>query len=122
MLKFNFFKTLTLGVFVLVSLQTHAQSLIDPGISSHNYKMPNKAKFATGAHQFIVTRQIADGGKTQTPKYAAQASTLFEVKDKKKVNTINPLAIVANYKTQAGFKGFEKSERLTTSSLNQVVQ
>ena len=115
------FKTLAFAAGFLFSVQAGAQSLSDPGISSHNYKMPNKAKMAgVSTQQIVLTkRSFKTNPKAahQTPKYAAMPATEISAKGKSTDNVINPLHSVANYKAQAVYKPEEKTQAMMTCSL-----
>ena len=121
MFKLVSIKTLAFASGVLFSIHSQAQTLTDPGISSHNYKMPNKAKMAgLSTQQIVLTKQSFKADlKTahQTPKYAARPATIIASKRQKVTNVINPLNSVANYKAQAVYKPEEKTQAMMTCSL-----
>lgn len=86
-------------------------SIVDPGISTHNYKHPNKAaKAKTLKNDGIVVNNIntiESYSKQQnsryvstTPKYAPRATPLIVTRTyKKEAIDINPLISPRNYKT-----------------------
>lgn len=86
-------------------------SIVEPGISTHNYKHPNKAaKAKTLKNDGIVVNNIntiESYSKQQnsrfvstTPKYAPRATPLIVTRTyKKEAVDINPLISPRNYKT-----------------------
>jgi len=114
-------KTFAFFAGVLFSIHLQAQTLTDPGISSHNYKMPNKAKMAgLSSHQIVLAKQsFKTDSKSahQTPKYAAAPATVISVKTQQSTNVINPLHSVANYKAQAVYRPEETTQAMMTCSL-----
>jgi hypothetical protein len=111
MSKKSFFSALILVAFVTAS--AYAQSIVDPGTSTHNYKHPNKAAKAkargtqnsvTVANANTVENyyKMQNRGKyvNTTPKYAPRPSSLVLIRtyDKEGVD-INPLVNPRNYKT-----------------------
>ena len=106
-----------------ISFTAKAQSnQVDPGISTHNYKHPNKAaKARTQRTDEIVVSNIntiETYSKQQnsryvstTPKYAPRATPLvFERTYQKEGVDINPLISPRNYKTPANAERAQKSE------------
>lgn len=95
--------TALLGVSVLSLTFAVAQSnQVDPGISTHNYKHPNKAKAAkkqsTGNTVTVAT--IQQGTPNNMPKYASRpASLVVATPGVEKETQINPLVADRNYKT-----------------------
>lgn len=87
------------------SANSQAQTLTDPGMSAHNYKMPNKAAMAKkndrGQH-FVATMDAANSSISQpAAKYAVAPSSIkISTDGKTQPMSINPLSSVANYKTQ----------------------
>jgi hypothetical protein len=110
MSKSNIFTALTFTLLSLVSFSnSQAQTLTDPGMSVHNYKMPNKAVLAKKQNpeqHFVSTMNPVSGVELQqTAKYAVTpASIVFAIDPKKQTMNINPLSSVANYKTQSAPK------------------
>ena len=97
----------------LFSMQAKSQSIVDPGVSVHNYKHPNKAAKAKAlkADENIVRvpsmntierygKQQHRGHRSTTPKYAPRPAALVVIR---KYNVegieINPLNSPRNYKT-----------------------
>jgi hypothetical protein len=100
------------GILVAQSLQAQTRSLVDPGISTHNYKHPNKAAKARSVESTITVPNINTveksvrnprrGYASTTPKYTARPGTLVITKTfEKEKSPINPLLSSRNYKTQA---------------------
>lgn len=123
MFKSCIFKTLVIGTCVLFSVQSQAQNLSDPGISSHNYKMPDKAAKARFSDQYIVLtrqsfKQTFESGKARTPKYASSPSTVIEKRKSEKMSVINPLTSGANYKAQTKSQMRDKLQAMVICSLN----
>ena len=94
----------------IFSFQTSAQSIVDPGVSVHNYKHPNKAAQAKVKQKKVEVATISSverSGRFQrgkymstTPKYAPRPATLVVVRDYKVEGIeINPLLSPRNYKT-----------------------
>ncbi|MCE6989983.1 hypothetical protein [Dyadobacter sp. CY323] len=96
----------------MLTFSTKAQSIVDPGISVHNYKHPNKAAQAKSNGEQKSVRvanynTVERAGKSQrrrdvsnTPKYAPRPATLVVVREYKKEGIeINPLLSSRNYKT-----------------------
>lgn len=123
MLKSSFFISLLFAG--LGSSLVQAQSIIDPGVSVHNYKHPNKAAKAKAADNSPKTirvasintvesfykRQNRNTNVTTTPKYAPRPATLVVTKtyEKEAVN-INPLLSPRNYKTSNVLQNKENLE------------
>ena len=109
MFKASFFSALILAVFA--SLSVKAQSTVDAGISTHNYKHPNKAakaKAAKGDGVRVATIGTIDsyykrqnrGTINTTPKYAPRPAALVITRTfKDEGNDLNPLLSPRNYKT-----------------------
>lgn len=100
---------LTLLTFSLLLLTAtsnlKAQTLTDPGISQHNYKMPNKvatAKIQEKGQHFVINMNSASNTQlSHSSKYAVRPSSIvIAMNDKKEPMSINPLSSVSNYKTQ----------------------
>lgn len=93
--------TALLGVSVLSLTFAVAQS--DPGISTHNYKHPNKAKIAKKQNQGNTVTVVSTQQSTtpnNMPKYASRpASLVVETSGVEKETQINPLVADRNYKT-----------------------
>lgn len=96
----------------IITFSTQAQSIVDPGISVHNYKHPNKAAQAKANGESKTVRvanynTVERQGKAQrrryvsnTPKYAPRPATLVVVREYRKEGIeINPLLSTRNYKT-----------------------
>jgi hypothetical protein len=95
----------------LVTFNTQAQSIVDPGFSVHNYKHPNKAaqaKKKRGSDAVVYNMNTVESySKHQrsryvstTPKYAPRPATLVVTKRYNVEGVdINPLLSPRNYKT-----------------------
>ncbi|MCE7064657.1 hypothetical protein [Dyadobacter sp. CY326] len=110
-------------LFAATSLiyNSNAQSIVDPGVSVHNYKHPNKAAQAKAKRTNTVAvynlKTIESYSKQQhryassTPKYAPRPVTLVVTK---KYNVegieINPLLSPRNYKTPTNMGSNNKSQ------------
>ena len=95
-----------------MTFTAQSQSIVDPGVSVHNYKHPNKAAQAK-AQKTGTTIRVANlnaverNGKQQrsryvssTPKYAPRPVSLVVMRDYEvKGIEINPLVSPRNYKT-----------------------
>ena len=118
-------KTSFLIVIILAGFLTsaHAQSMVDPGISVHNYKHPNKAAKAKAMNADKTIRVASIGSvegsyKRQnrnsyvtTPKYAPRPATLvFSRTYQKEGVNINPLSSPRNYKTPNTFSNKSNME------------
>jgi hypothetical protein len=96
--------TILLGVSALSLTFAVAQSnQVDPGISTHNYKHPNKAKLAKKQNQGN-TITVVSNQQSKTlnnmPKYASRpASLVVETPGVGNEAHINPLVAERNYKT-----------------------
>jgi hypothetical protein len=107
MSKPSILSTPSFTVFFLVLFScSQAQTLTDPGMSEHNYKMPNKAAYVKsrnqGQHFVAAMKPAFSSAVQQTTKYAVRPSSIvFSVDRKKESMNINPLSSVANYKTQS---------------------
>lgn len=110
------YKSAILIAVILVNLgamTVKAQSIVDPGISTHNYKHPQKAAKANQNERNIIRvenlntvesnykKQNQDKLWNTTPKYAPRpaALTIDDKYQEEKVN-INPLVSPRNYKRQ----------------------
>lgn len=110
------YKSAILVILILVSLGTisvTAQSIVDPGVSTHNYKHPqkaNKAKANRSSSEIIRVDNLNtiksdfkrhnQGRYVTTPKYAPRPVTLIVSRKYKKTGVdINPLISPRNYKT-----------------------
>ncbi|GLU52102.1 hypothetical protein [Dyadobacter frigoris] len=97
---------LTFSLLLLTAATNlQAQTLTDPGMSQHNYKMPNKAAQAkikeTGEHFAVTMNTAFDTELHQAPKYAVRPSSIvIALHEKKEPMSLNPLSSVSNYKTQ----------------------
>lgn len=97
--------SVSFSLLFLTALNLKAQTLNDPGISQHNYKMPNKAAIAkteeSGQHFTVAMKSFLKIQSGQLSKYAVQPSSIIIAKnDKKEPMSINPLSSVSNYKTR----------------------
>jgi hypothetical protein len=111
MIKSKFVSAIILAVFGTVAVS--AQSVIDPGVSVHNYKHPNKAAKAKTVQEdkairvanmntveSYYKRQNRGRNVSTTPKYAPRPASLVVVKSYQKEGVdINPLVSPRNYKT-----------------------
>lgn len=92
-------------LFLTAASNLKAQTINDPGISQHNYKMPNKAAAAKiqekGQHFVIAMNSVSNSQLAHSSKYAVRPSSIIiAINDKKEPMSINPLSSVSNYKTQ----------------------
>lgn len=86
----------------------------DPGISSHNYKHPNKAAAAPKARLVVessnpalaarfATLHVGHPETDATPKYAPrEVRFVIFTRQRRQRNAINPLVSTRNYKTGSG--------------------
>ena len=97
----------------ILSISAQAQSIVDPGVSVHNYKHPNKAAQAKAisgnknavrvptlgtVEQYGKYSRIRSG--SNTPKYAPRPAALVVTRNYKAEGVdINPLVSPRNYKT-----------------------
>ncbi|MCE7072825.1 MULTISPECIES: hypothetical protein [Dyadobacter] len=107
----------------LVTFGAQAQSIVDPGVSVHNYKHPNKAakaKANRGNDAVVYNLNTVESYSKQqrsryvsnTPKYAPRPVTLVVTKRYTPEGVdINPLISPRNYKTPTN---------ITTSNNTQV--
>ena len=105
-----FFVVLASSLLLAASSNAQSKSQVDPGISTHNYKHPNKAAKAKENTSEIRVPSIgrieklsklrSNNYSSSTPKYAAQPAALVIYKTYKieKV-ALNPLTSERNYKT-----------------------
>ncbi|KAA6439876.1 hypothetical protein FEM33_09895 [Dyadobacter flavalbus] len=111
------YKSAILVILILVNLGTmdvKAQSIVDPGVSTHNYKHPQKAakaKANQNASQIIRVPNLKtiesdykrhNQGRyvNTTPKYAPRPAALIVTRKYQKEGVdINPLISPRNYKT-----------------------
>ncbi|GAB3171327.1 hypothetical protein [Telluribacter humicola] len=114
-MKSTSFKVVFAAVFALVTTSAFAQSKVqvDPGVSVHNYKHPNKAQKAKQLNDDRTTVEVPSVGLVErvttarqrgkvrhTPKYANRpASLVVPVDGTKDDSQINPLNSPGNYKT-----------------------
>lgn len=121
MLKSSF-----LAALILASLGTiaaKAQSIVDPGVSTHNYKHPNKAAKAKANSnnsirvanmktvESFYKRQNPAVYSNNTPKYAPRAATLVITRSYQKDDVhLNPLLSPRNYKTSNTLRNKTDSE------------
>jgi hypothetical protein len=97
----------------ILSLSAEAQSIVDPGISVHNYKHPNKAaqaKAMSGNQKIVrvpTLNTVEQYGKynrskvsSNTPKYAPRPAALVVTRTYQPQGLqLDPLRSPANYKT-----------------------
>lgn len=114
MLKSSIFAALIL--IGLCTLTARAQSKVDPGISTHNYKHPNKAAqakaFEEGKSIRVATiKTVQDYYKRQnrmansTPKYAPRPASLVITRTlERERSDLNPLLSPRNYKTPNSYQ------------------
>ncbi|MEO6283470.1 MAG: hypothetical protein ABIN80_02075 [Dyadobacter sp.] len=115
MRKINFTAAFILSA-VMIAFTAKSQSIVDPGVSVHNYKHPNKAaqakaKNADNTIKVANFNTIERYGKQQrsrysssTPKYAPRPVALIVTRDYAvKGIDINPLVSPRNYKTPNNF-------------------
>jgi hypothetical protein len=100
-------------VISLLSFNSNAQSIVDPGVSVWNYKHPNKAAKAKAGKEGQNTIKVANlntaerynkrqGNRyvSNTPKYAPRPSSLVVYREYQVEGIeINPLVSPRNYKT-----------------------
>ncbi|KQS28150.1 hypothetical protein [Dyadobacter sp. Leaf189] len=106
------FLAAAVAAITILSFQAKAQSIVDPGISVHNYKHPNKAAAAKANRKNTVEvanlKTVERAGKYQrskymstTPKYAPRPATMVVMREYKVEGVqLNPLTSPRNYKTQ----------------------
>lgn len=108
------------ALFALITTSASAQSQVqvDPGVSVHNYKHPNKAQKARQINDDRATVEVPSIGLVErvttarerkkvrhTPKYANRpAALVVPVGGEKEGSTINPLNSPRNYKTRSASK------------------
>jgi hypothetical protein len=108
-------KSSMLLALAVVGLTTGAvvaqnKTIVDPGVSTHNYKHPNKAAKASESQNEIrvpsqnrverYSKMRHNGRKSSTPKYAPRPAALVVVKtSEKEESLVNPLTSSRNYKT-----------------------
>ncbi|WP_221392339.1 hypothetical protein [Dyadobacter sp. NIV53] len=123
MLKSSFFIALIIAGFGITSVR--AQSSVDAGVSTHNYKHPNKAaaaraKQSTGKTITVASlntvesyykRQNRNTFVTTTPKYAPRPAALVVTRTYQKENLhLNPHLSPRNYKTQNTYQSKSNME------------
>ena len=108
--SFLIFAAIIISGFVYNAVQAQS-TIVDPGMSTHNYKHPNKAAKAKALKNdgIVVSNinTIESYSKQQnsryvstTPKYAPRATPLVVTRTyKKEAVDINPLISPRNYKT-----------------------
>ena len=123
MSKASILITLT-TTFVLLTAASglKAQTLTDPGLSQHNYKMPNKMAQAKirerGQHFTISMNAVSETESKQTAKYSVRPSSIIvAINEKKEPMSINPLSAISNYKTQPVPK-MQSAQEEYSASLN----
>ncbi|PWJ59018.1 hypothetical protein CLV98_103391 [Dyadobacter jejuensis] len=113
MKKQTYLAALVLGTGILLANIAMAQSQVDSGISTHNYKHPNKAAKAKVNQATTVNvatfKTIERYGKaganksavSSTPKYAPQPKALVVLRSYEPTKLLlNPLQSDGHYKTQ----------------------
>lgn len=122
MLKSKFIFGFMLSLFSVGAVQ--AQNITDPGVSSNNYKHPNKASKAKAlekeksipvANANTIERQQKRNsrGISSTPKYAPRtAGLVVETRSPKENVEINSLNSPRNYKT---------NQRATSKKANEEI-
>jgi len=105
------FLAIIIATFFTANLK--AQSLVDPGISTHNYKHPQKAAKAKVLENGSKSIRVANINTAEafykhqnrrnlitTPKYAVRPATLVVIRSyEEEGNDLNPLLSPRNYKT-----------------------
>jgi hypothetical protein len=102
-------KGLLLAAGVAISIGANAQVKVDPGVSTHNYKHPAKAKRAASEKDSFEVPTLSEVKKQEnakmthkvvTPKYSTRHAALVAERpvEGKGVN-INPMKSPENYKT-----------------------
>jgi len=109
------------GILLASSSYVKSQSQVDPGISTHNYKHPNKAAMAKKNASVIRVSTLGtierfgklrgNNYSSSTPKYAVRPAALviYKTYNIEKV-AINPLTSDRNYKTVNTFSQSPISE------------
>jgi hypothetical protein len=98
------------GCLATGSVVAQNKTIVDPGVSTHNYKHPNKAAKASESQNEIrvpsqntverYSKMRYSGPKTSTPKYAPRPAALVVVRTTEKEDAlVNPLTSSRNYKT-----------------------
>jgi len=109
---------LGIAIAVLLAGSLKAQSIVDPGVSTHNYKHPQKAAKAKAYENGRKEIRVANintvetfykrqnkGVVNSTPKYAPRPATLVVTRSfEKEEGGINPLLSPRNYKTPTNYK------------------
>jgi hypothetical protein len=111
MSKSPFFIALSIfGLLAAAPVVAQNSSIVDPGVSTHNYKHPNKATKARQTESQVRVPSIntverygkmrQNGRTSNTPKYAPRPATLVVVKTSQQEEThLNSLTSTRNYKT-----------------------
>lgn len=119
--KSSFIIAVIFSVGVLFNKSVAQSNQVDPGVSTHNYKHPNKAAKAKASRtdEVVVSNinTIETYSKQQnsryvssTPKYAPRATPLVVSRKYQKEGVdINPLASPRNYKTPNTPEKYQKS-------------
>jgi hypothetical protein len=116
---------------VMMAFTAKSQSIVDPGVSVHNYKHPNKAAQAKAKNSGNTIKvanfnTIERHGKqyrsryvSNTPKYAPRPVALIVMRDYKvKGIEINPLVSPRNYKTPSYFIDKDTSQIADKSGID----
>ncbi|MCF0055646.1 hypothetical protein [Dyadobacter sp. CY356] len=108
--SFLIFAAIIISGFISGAVKAQS-TIVDPGMSTHNYKHPNKAAKAKALKNdgIVVSnintiesysKQQNSGYVSTTPKYAPRATPLVVTRTyKKEAVDINPLISPRNYKT-----------------------
>lgn len=101
-------KGILLAAVIAVSTEVNAQVKADPGVSSHNYKHPNKAKKAGSEKNTVEVSTLSEVQKQEdaktthkvsTPKYKKRHATLTTTKQAEGSGVkVNPMKSSGNYK------------------------
>jgi hypothetical protein len=121
MKKSSLIIAILLSTFSISSALKAQSSMVDPGISTHNYKHPNKAAKAKAQRtdEIVVSniKTIETYSKRQdryasyTPRYAPRPTPLVVTRTYQKEGVdINPLISPRNYKTPPMVKKNQESE------------
>lgn len=128
MYKSSLFIAILISVAALSFTAKAQSSQVDPGLSTHNYKHPNKAAKARAqkGDEIVVnniktielySKQQNSRYVSTTPKYAPRATPLVVTRTYQKEGVeINPLISPRNYKTPNTTERNSRSEVATTKS------
>jgi hypothetical protein len=127
MLRSSLLSIIFCGLIIPVSAIAQSSSPADAGISTHNYKHPNKAAAAKQTQPTIRVSSLSTIEKygkirgndqgISTPKYASRPATLVVTRTYEKESTlINPLTSSRNYKTLPNAANRKESELANAGS------